>query len=278
VSPNGCASGSSTAIFLDLRVQICFPYSKYGAIGNQKHIGDNLYIRSVGNRFGLGNTSRIIIIGLAVTGSLITSQVRGAWTPPGSDVIFANYDPNFGGDPVGISSQPTSGPNYHAGSSNERDAVTFTTDGNAYELDSVSLDLTCFLGKSSDLIVSLYSDSGGVPGTDLGTFSNPASITQGPQLFTASGIVLDPATTYWIMAAPSLLETSDFEWWHTIDAVGQENISYLDPTGSFWEPADSMTSSAQPSLSVYGTPVPEPSILALAGLGAVALMLFRRRK
>jgi hypothetical protein len=239
---------------------------------------NNLYVNLLGRTFRTDIISRLTSFGLAAACCIIAPQVRGAWTPPDSVIIYANFDPNFGGDPIGLSSQNSIGPSYYAGFYSERDAVAFTTDANAYELNSVSLDLSRLLGVTSDLIVSLYGDAGGAPDTSLGTFSDPALIGQGPQLFTASGLTLEPETTYWIVAEPGLLENCDFEWWHTIDTVGQENISHLDPGGSFWEPSDSITSSAQLSLAVYGTPVPEPSILALTGLGAATLMLFRWRK
>ncbi len=238
---------------------------------------NNLYAGAFRSTFSPEVMRRIIILGLVASCCIIAPQVRGDWTPPGCVIIFANYDPNFGGFPVGISGQNSIGPRYQAGFYNERDAVAFTTDANAYELDSVTLDLSRLQGETSDLIVSLYSDSGGAPDTSLGTFSNPALISQGPQIFTGSGLTLEPNSTYWIMAEPNRLETSDFEWWHTINALGLQNTSHLDPTESFWEPATSITSSAQLSLSVYGTPVPEPSILSLVSLTA-ALIVFRRRK
>lgn len=47
-------------------------------------------------------------------------------------------------------------------------------------------------------------------------------------------------------------------------------------TGSATAPYVSSSSGGMPSFSVYSTP--EPSILALSGIGAAALMLFRRKK
>lgn len=212
------------------------------------------------------NMSRSIRLGLAAAGFIVATQVRG------SDVIFGNFDPITG---LGLSSQNAAGIEW-VGTSQLKQGVAFTTDNNLYNVDSVVLDLSHILGNVNDLIVSLHSDAGGMPGGSLGTFSNPASIGQGPALFTATGIVLAPDTTYWVVGEPSGSATVDFEWWYSL-TPSPWVASGFDSNANAWNPWTAYTDNT-PSLVVYATPVPEPSTLLLAGSGAAAVLVFGRRK
>ncbi|MGO9587282.1 MAG: choice-of-anchor R domain-containing protein [Limisphaerales bacterium] len=214
------------------------------------------------------NGSNLNVLGLAAVCFIIASQVRG------SDVIYGNYDPN--NILQTISNGNASGPQFGVSSYNLSESVPFTTDNNMYTVDSVELVISRLFGNTSDLTLSLYSDAGGTPGSSLGTFSNPANITQGGALFTATGLTLAPDTTYWIIAAPGVSEKSDFEWWNSL-ATGISGFSQFDSNANAWGSWSVSAVDNSPSFVVYGSPVPEPSALALFGFGAFAFGFLLRR-
>jgi hypothetical protein len=203
---------------------------------------------------------------------------RGAWTPPDSVIIYANYDPNPGDLPIGLTNRNSGGPRFYTGGSGFglREAVAFTTDASAYQMDLVSIDVTRILGDPADLVLALYSDAGGSPDTSLLTFSNADSIAKGARFFTTTPVTLNPDTTYWVVAEPSFAEQNDFQWWDSV-LGGTVSGSALDTGTGLWGSWNSQATATAFSLAVYGTPVPEPSTFALAGLAA-AVMFLRRRK
>ena len=218
--------------------------------------------------FSPRNGSNLSILGLGAACFIITAQVRG------SDIIYSNYDPIT---LQGISSRNAGGPEWYGGNiSGNKEGVCFTTDGNIYIVDSVQLVISRLLGNTSDLILSLYSDAGGTPNSSLGTFSNPANITQGSALFTTTGFPLAPDTTYWIIAEPNVSEISDFEWWNSLTTSRSGN-SEFDLNSNAWGAWSAGTAANSPSLAVYGTTVPEPSALALFAFGAIAFGFLPRR-
>ena len=81
-------------------------------------------------------------------------------------------------------------------------AQAFTTGNHAggYKLTRVDLDLSV-TGTAPTFSVSIRSDSGGSPGTSLGTLTHPTSFSTGSNSFTASGTGIDLAagTTYWVV-------------------------------------------------------------------------------
>ncbi|HUO08217.1 MAG TPA: choice-of-anchor R domain-containing protein [Phycisphaerae bacterium] len=87
-----------------------------------------------------------------------------------------------------------------ASSSVDWPAASFTTGSDAQSLKSITVPLE--LESSGTVSLMIYSDNGGVPGTYVGTLISPASYSttsHAMTTFTASGITLNPNTTYWAM-------------------------------------------------------------------------------
>jgi hypothetical protein len=65
--------------------------------------------------------------------------------------------------------------------------------------------------------------------------------------------------------------------WFGVSAVANDII--LQPLGSIYNSVFGAASAGQiPGMNLVTVPVPEPSTIALAGLGAAAIVIFRRRK
>lgn len=85
-------------------------------------------------------------------------------------------------------------------------ANAFTTDGNGYLLDSVSLGVFADTGptivSTDGLKIQIATDAGGLPGGVLASADIPNIPATGKQIVTAafSPVALAPNTTYWVIA------------------------------------------------------------------------------
>jgi len=150
-----------------------------------------------------------------------------------------------------------------------------------YTLDSVQM-LMLVTGTSSgyNLQVSLYSDNGGEPGSNLTALNGSDPTSSGVCTYTASGVALAPSTTYWILVTSGLVQNGFpvFLWGAT------QSTNYVSSNGwGLGAPlysTDSVNWQAAPyyagQIAIRGT-VPEPPPCVLLGLG-LAMILFRRRK
>lgn len=190
-------------------------------------------------------------------------------------VIYETYDGETAQSSNGVVSHDTS-----SGAGN-RLALSFPTDGQAYTLDSVTLHLARLSGSSLSFILNLCEDvfEGGVhrPGNSLGALTTASSIPMGSEniSFTAAALALQANTTYWIVAGPSLLQSSIFLWYE-----GSSASTYLSSTGNSgtWSPWNEVPQ-ASLAIVVHATPVPEPATWGViaALLAAVAGPLLRGR-
>jgi hypothetical protein len=208
--------------------------------------------------------------------SVIIASVAIAWfaavgLQASGAVIFANYD--------GVNALSTGRAVQREFDSSLgswkgfRTGVAFTTDANSYSLDSVMLNIYRVSGTSS-LILGLYDGVGNAPGSNLGTFLSPdIGFTPTNYTFTATGLTLQPETTYWIVAEPSLTAESDFAWASAPSNLTGYDMAILSTSGSSWG-SWVARSNLSPTLLVSGTlqTVPEPSVFAMLALGTVALL------
>jgi len=167
------------------------------------------------------------------------------------------------------------GPNYWL-------AQPFETGTNIseYPLDSVQL-MMLVTGPSSgtNLQVSLYSNSGGAPGTSLAPLIGSDPTSSGLCTYTASGVALAPLTSYWILVSSGLLQYG----FPVFLAGASQTTNYVSSGGwslsapmystdlATWQSAP--YNAAQIAITAH---VPEPSVCMFIGLG-LAWFLFHRR-
>jgi hypothetical protein len=161
--------------------------------------------------------------------------------------------------------------------------ITGTNFG-GYVLDSVQLLMDAATGSPNGFSVSIYSSLGGAPHNNLGNLVGPDPSAGGVFSYTASSLELSPATFYFVVVTAATPVAQGTYVWSGANGppyVGNEqwtiyDVFYSSSDGSTW------TRHARENvfqMAVYADAVPEPSTLALAGLGPAALsLLWRRRK
>jgi hypothetical protein len=158
-----------------------------------------------------------------------------------------------------------------------------------YTLNSVELLMDPGLGSPSGFTVSIHDlavsgnpyDPYLPPGSSLGSLSGPDPSAGGVFTYTASGITLLPSTRYYVVATSATPVANGAYYWSSAAstltspwALQYPAFIYSSSNGSDWDFARGITF----QLAIYATPVPEPSTLALAGLGLAALSFWRFRQ
>lgn len=155
-------------------------------------------------------------------------------------------------------------------------ADEFTSPGN-YSVDQLDVALQNGTGTNS-AIVSLWRESGGFPGSQLGSWAvsgQPAFGSTNNQITTISGITgvdLIAGDAYFLAIGPGSSDTSDAWNWNTIGVTG---LRLFSPDGVHWNQVPGSTFAAFDVLGKSNS-VPEPSTLTLLGAGLAALAAFRR--
>jgi hypothetical protein len=178
-------------------------------------------------------------------------------------------------------------------------AAAFNTGSNigGYTLDSIQLALTPAVGHPNSFKVLLYSsipssERENSPGSKLGILDGPFNPVAGG-VFTytpASSLILSPNTAYFIVLTTGIpVASGTYEWsyasagpnsfYNPIDGwnappvdIGIDN--YQSSNGSTWN----LSSSGFHQFAISATPVPEPGVLSLLGLGGAALLWRRQAK
>jgi hypothetical protein len=168
-------------------------------------------------------------------------------------------------------------------------ATGFFTGNNigGYVLDSVQLGLTDATRNPSGLLAMLY-DEGGLsvpaPGSSLGTLNGPSDpTTTGVYTFTPSAaITLSPSKNYYVvLTAGSAVANGAYNWSYAGANSYNPGGGWSSRGGSFFVSSDGSRwgpgSVVGPQYAINATPVPEPGVLSLLGLGALSFLWHRRR-
>jgi hypothetical protein len=165
------------------------------------------------------------------------------------------------------------------------EAQSFTVGGVSQTLDSVTVRLGNDGGGAETITVHLYSNNGSVPGSSqltIGSVNIPALTTSFADytLSAPSAFTLQANTTYWLEADTG--DTDPVHWAVTSSTtttgpgtLGARVFSPSPPAPPWF------SGSGRLQVEVDGTPVaavPEPSGLALLGLGGAGLLGWRVRR
>lgn len=164
-------------------------------------------------------------------------------------------------------------------------ANNFKTDVSTYDLNSVVLDFAST--PSGTIQVDIYSDkTPGIPGSILGTLTNPGSLGAGLNTFTTSGISLAAGSSFWVVLQ-GVGFGSSVDWLATTSTptgVGSsKKTSFSSDSGTNWGYATGTPFMMTVYATATSTPVPEidpasfGSALSLV-LGSLTLLERRRRQ
>jgi hypothetical protein len=171
---------------------------------------------------------------------------------------------------------------------NSWQAVGFFTGNNpnGYLLDSVQLAMLDATGNPTNFAVMIYAQSGNLSGpspgsSNLGTLDgslNPS--TTGIYTYTPDSILTLSASSFYyiVVTAGTAVADNAYEWSRagTYSYDSSENWG----AGTVWNSTDGSHWSGNiflnPQFAISATPIPEPGVLSLLGLGC-AVLLWRRQ-
>lgn len=170
-------------------------------------------------------------------------------------------------------------------------AAPFITGESATAFEFVTMPLMAFASSQGKFQVSLHIDDAGLPG-DL-IIGGVLSGNNGPRasgLYTYAAVAdlfLDPNTRYWVVAECDFATpNANYGWYDTLSfnyssAAGWQLPGHLASShdaGATWRTNEDALIPRPLKFEIAGTIIPEPSSLALAGLGTLALAMRTTRR
>lgn len=167
-------------------------------------------------------------------------------------------------------------------------AQQFTTGSQSESISSVFVDIGNLSDSGSDFTVSIHSNNSGSVGSLLNNgLLTGASVptVNSVNEYSASGLTLDANISYWLVFKNTASDTQV-----RIQAIASGDTLVTDSSDG-WTTLSTTTYSQDGGTSYHvwpdeaplfaissSTAVPEPTTLALAAVGGLGLLLFRRRK
>jgi hypothetical protein len=161
------------------------------------------------------------------------------------------------------------------------------TNSPGYQLDSIELLMGGAAGNPGDFAVSVYSRSEFFPNDRIAGLDGPTDpTTAGVFEYSGSMVTLSSATYYYIVVtAAEPMAIASYQWQHVAPATSYElevkdgwglSPSASSSDGLTWNRVGNVNFF---QFAIYATPIPEPSALALCGLGGlfVVSMSLKRR-
>jgi hypothetical protein len=221
---------------------------------------------------------------------ILAVALMGNSAATAADLVYDNFPDGifFPGDNFGIQWYNHNAWPYLGNSHGVAAAFTVPI-GMSYRLDSLTLPVRQTAGPATNLQISLLLDTGGVPGLVLDTLAiNPTGLTYPwpavPRTFTSSlNPILNGGDTYWVLVQPhdrsisNELQNATYQWAAAIAPpapIALRNYNFIGDHWNSWN----VLNDYGPAFRVEGTAVPEPSTLALLGLGSALFWGAARRR
>jgi hypothetical protein len=183
--------------------------------------------------------------------------------------IFSNFNPDPSILYDGGTGWTIAGPSSGAGEAYSV-AMAFTSSG-TYALTQIDVAIGLIIGTSS-VDLALYSDSGGAPGSQLGSWTITSLTDFGSccsieSIFPGTSITLDAGAQYWLWASAGSDTFAAWSW----NNIGQ--------TGPMWSDSGDAGTQTQGAYDILGVnPVPEPAsgLLVASAIALLGVALRRR--